>query len=145
MNLILVLISVILTIIVLNFHFRGPKKQRVPKWMRIWIIGYFGRIFCFCRESRAYCLVQEECLIASNLRLAQTKPSDDLEENENLKKSSHLRDSQKSSSPNVNRENSGYPDNQDYLNTVPEPAYTKFSHSKKFKLRYVFNQRGFKL
>lgn len=43
----MVLISVVLTIIVLNFHFRGPKKQRVPKWMRKYIIGYIGRLFCF--------------------------------------------------------------------------------------------------
>jgi hypothetical protein len=44
----LVLVSVILTIIVLNFHFRGPKKQRVPKWMRKYLIGYVGRLLCFC-------------------------------------------------------------------------------------------------
>ena len=54
------LISVILTIIVLNFHFRGPKKQRVPRWMRKYIIGYLGRIFCFCYESKAFCRINEE-------------------------------------------------------------------------------------
>ncbi len=54
MNLILVLISVILTIIVLNFHFRGPKKKRVPKWMRKYIIGYIGFVFCFYNESQFY-------------------------------------------------------------------------------------------
>ncbi|RNA21152.1 neuronal acetylcholine receptor subunit alpha-7 isoform X2 [Brachionus plicatilis] len=59
-NLILVLISVILTIIVLNFHFRGPKKQRVPKWMRKYIIGYLGRVFCFCHESNAYFRAQKD-------------------------------------------------------------------------------------
>lgn len=53
-NLILVLISVILTIIVLNFHFRGPKKKRVPKWMRKYIIGYIGFVFCFYNESEFY-------------------------------------------------------------------------------------------
>ena len=67
-NLILVLISVILTIIVLNFHFRGPKKQRVPRWMRKYIIGYLGRVFCFCHESRAYFLNKnpqyEKCAVS---------------------------------------------------------------------------------
>ncbi len=38
----------------LNFHFRGPKKQRVPKWMRKYIIGYLGKIFCFCHESNLF-------------------------------------------------------------------------------------------
>lgn len=53
-NLILVLISIILTILVLNCQFRGPKQQRVPKWMRKYIIGYLGKFFCFSNESRAY-------------------------------------------------------------------------------------------
>ncbi len=35
-----------LTIVVLNFHFRGPKKYRVPKWARYWIIGNLG--YCLC-------------------------------------------------------------------------------------------------
>ncbi|RNA21153.1 neuronal acetylcholine receptor subunit alpha-10-like [Brachionus plicatilis] len=55
-NLILVLISVILTIIVLNLHYRGPKNQRVPKWVRVYIIGYLGQVFCFCNESRNFML-----------------------------------------------------------------------------------------
>jgi hypothetical protein len=50
----LVLTSVILTIIVLNFHFRGPKKQRVPYFIRRYFIGSFGRVFCFCYESRLF-------------------------------------------------------------------------------------------
>ena len=66
-NLILVLISVILTIIVLNFHFRGPKKRRVPKWMRHLIIGHMGRVFCFCYESRAYYMFQEEINEQNNI------------------------------------------------------------------------------
>jgi hypothetical protein len=49
-----VLVSVILTIIVLNFHFRGPKRQRVPKWMRKYVIGYLGRVFCFSHESKLF-------------------------------------------------------------------------------------------
>lgn len=41
-NLILVLISVVLTVIVLNFHYRGPKKSRVPRWCRRIILGKIG-------------------------------------------------------------------------------------------------------
>lgn len=41
-NLILVLISVVLTVVVLNFHYRGPKKSRVPRWCRRWVLGKIG-------------------------------------------------------------------------------------------------------
>ncbi|CAF3506938.1 unnamed protein product [Rotaria socialis] len=41
-NLILVLISVVLTVVVLNFHYRGPKKSRVPQWCRRIVIGKIG-------------------------------------------------------------------------------------------------------
>ncbi len=47
MNLILVLISIILTTLVLNLHFRGPKMKRVPKWVRTIFIKCLGRVFCF--------------------------------------------------------------------------------------------------
>ena len=59
-NLIFVLISVILTILVLNFHFRGPKKRRVPKFFRKYVIGYLGRLVCFGLESKAYDSFQAE-------------------------------------------------------------------------------------
>ena len=71
-NLILVLVSVVLTIIVLNFHFRGPKKQRVPRWMRKFVIGYMGRAFCFCYESRAYYMAHEEMTVDKNDAAAST-------------------------------------------------------------------------
>lgn len=57
-NLILVLISVVLTIIVLNFHFRGPKKQRVPKWMRKYFINYLGRLLCFCFDQNDFSIIK---------------------------------------------------------------------------------------
>ena len=41
-NLILVLISVVLTVVVLNFHYRGPKKSRVPRWCRRLVMGKIG-------------------------------------------------------------------------------------------------------
>jgi hypothetical protein len=41
-NLILVLISVVLTVVVLNFHYRGPKKSRVPRWCRRIVMGKIG-------------------------------------------------------------------------------------------------------
>jgi len=37
-----VLISVVLTVIVLNFHYRGPKKTRVPRWCRHIIMDKIG-------------------------------------------------------------------------------------------------------
>jgi len=37
-----VLISVVLTVVVLNFHYRGPKKSRVPGWCRRIIMGRLG-------------------------------------------------------------------------------------------------------
>jgi hypothetical protein len=40
--------------LVLNFHFRGPKIKRVPDWMRKYIIGHMGSIFCFSSERRFY-------------------------------------------------------------------------------------------
>lgn len=36
------LISVILTVVVLNFHYRGPKKSRVPYWCRRIIMAKVG-------------------------------------------------------------------------------------------------------
>ncbi|CAF2389439.1 unnamed protein product [Rotaria sp. Silwood2] len=41
-NLILVLISVVLTVVVLNFHYRGPKKSRVPHWCRHIVMDKIG-------------------------------------------------------------------------------------------------------
>jgi hypothetical protein len=41
-NLILVLVSVVLTVVVLNFHYRGPKKSRVPRWCRRLIMNKVG-------------------------------------------------------------------------------------------------------
>jgi hypothetical protein len=38
-----VLISVVLTVVVLNFHYRGPKKTRVPLWCRRIIINKIGK------------------------------------------------------------------------------------------------------
>ena len=62
-NLILVLISVVLTVIVLNLHFRGPKTRRVPFWIRKYIIGYLGRFFCFFHESRTFFRAHKETKI----------------------------------------------------------------------------------
>lgn len=50
-NLITVLISVIFTIIILTFHYRGPNTKRVPKWVRTVVIGYLGRVLCFITKD----------------------------------------------------------------------------------------------
>jgi hypothetical protein len=49
-NLILVLISIVLTIVILTFHYRGPNTKRMPKWMRQWLLGYLGRLFCIVTD-----------------------------------------------------------------------------------------------
>ncbi|KAL7667939.1 hypothetical protein ACOME3_008662 [Neoechinorhynchus agilis] len=41
-NLILVLISVVMTILVLNVHFRGPKSSPVPGWIKKYVIEMLG-------------------------------------------------------------------------------------------------------
>ncbi|CAF1128213.1 unnamed protein product [Adineta steineri] len=46
-NLILVLISVVLTVVVLNFHYRGPKKSRVPLWCRRIVMYKIGHCLGF--------------------------------------------------------------------------------------------------
>ncbi len=46
------LISVVLTIVVLNFHYRGPKKSRVPRWCRHIIMGKIGHWLGFHYISR---------------------------------------------------------------------------------------------
>lgn len=118
-NLILVLTSVVLTIIVLNFHFRGPKKQRVPKWMRKYIIGYIGRVFCFCHESRAFFLAQQQETRANKITINKLK-------NElpvyNLRSKSDPIQLCKGSAESLNNNI----DNElDYLNKQSEPAYLK--------------------
>lgn len=40
----MILLSVVLTIVVLNFHFRGPKRHRVPRFWRNLIIDHLGYI-----------------------------------------------------------------------------------------------------
>jgi hypothetical protein len=47
-----VLISVVLTVVVLNFHYRGPKKSRVPRWCRRIIMDKIGHWLGFHYISR---------------------------------------------------------------------------------------------
>jgi hypothetical protein len=53
-----VLISVVLTVVVLNFHYRGPKKSRVPRWCRRIVMGKIGRWLGFHFISREQLLDQ---------------------------------------------------------------------------------------
>ena len=46
------LISVVLTVIVLNFHYRGPKKSRVPRWCRRIVMDKIGHWLGFHFISR---------------------------------------------------------------------------------------------
>ena len=52
------LISIVLTIAVLNFHFRGPKKDRVPPLLRKYVLGYLAVMLGFKKESKAFEIVQ---------------------------------------------------------------------------------------
>ena len=153
MNLILVLISVILTIIVLNFHFRGPKKQRVPRWMRKYIIGYLGRVFCFCHESRAYLhstssstsrsskqQVPDELIFGSTKASMkkEKKPANgrlDEDGNERAKLSSSRLSTAKCSKSRCEEYGAdGDADEDDemtdYLDSNNEPAYVRSSHHR---------------
>jgi hypothetical protein len=50
----LVLISIIFSVVVLNFHFRMPEKRRVPKWVHTYIIGKMGKLLGFKDEAGAF-------------------------------------------------------------------------------------------
>lgn len=52
------LISVILTVVVLNFHYRGPKKSRVPYWCRRIVMAKIGYWLGFRFISREQLLCQ---------------------------------------------------------------------------------------
>ena len=106
----------ILTIIVLNFHFRGPKKKRVPRWLRKYVIGYFGRIFCFGYESKQF-IFREKQEKDSKIK-KETKSS----KVTLLSRLKSRKSAEKSDSDSLNQ------DNEDYLNSQSEPAYLKANH-----------------
>ncbi len=164
-NLILVLVSVLLTILVLNFHFRGPKKQRVPRWMRKYIIGYLGKAFCFCYESRAYQKAQEENQdIIGSVSNTQYINANDSKNKENKKQFSNFETGHISVSvkaPVSNRSNKNCTidatcnqiqqihgtvaseDSDDEFEGQQEPAYIKNSNSlKNIKIYRKQNQNN---
>ncbi|CAF0881176.1 unnamed protein product [Rotaria sordida] len=65
-NLILVLISVVLTVVVLNFHYRGPKKSRVPHWCRHIVMGKIGRWLGFYYLDREQLISSTKSIIYQN-------------------------------------------------------------------------------
>ena len=68
-NLLLVLMSVILTTIVVDFYYRGPKLKRAPRKFRKFVIGYVGQIFCFSHASRSFLHQQTDWNIESAYNL----------------------------------------------------------------------------
>ena len=40
-------ISVVMTVIVLNCHYKGPTAKQVPRWMRRYVITSCGRLLLF--------------------------------------------------------------------------------------------------
>ncbi|XP_077868279.1 neuronal acetylcholine receptor subunit alpha-9-like, partial [Saccoglossus kowalevskii] len=49
-TMVLVSLSLLMTVIVLNLHHRGPESKEVPKWIRKWILGYAAR-FLLLRKA----------------------------------------------------------------------------------------------
>ena len=45
-SMVLVSLSCFLTIVILNVFYRGQNGRRVPRWAKIYIIGYLGRLVC---------------------------------------------------------------------------------------------------
>ncbi|XP_071953127.1 neuronal acetylcholine receptor subunit alpha-10-like [Antedon mediterranea] len=45
-TMLLVSISMAMTIIVLNLHYRGPMYSRVPKWAKIFFLKYLAKVVC---------------------------------------------------------------------------------------------------
>ncbi len=146
-NLILVLVSVILTIIVLNFHFRGPKKRRVPKWMRHLIIGHMGRLFCFCYESRAYYMFQEEIKEKDIIDPPYTLNTTSAKDLSSIKKSETTKNYSVTNTPQKYQSHTAYiPKNctkrtsdsdsasEGFLNQI-EPAYVKVSRNERDLIR----------
>lgn len=71
------LISVVLTVGVLNFHYRGPKKSRVPRWCRRIIMGKIGYWLGFRFISR-------EQLLSPTIKSPAHRPSLRPDSNGNL-------------------------------------------------------------
>lgn len=118
----------------LNFHFRGPKKQRVPLWMRKFIIGYLGRAFCFCYESQAYMDVQEESKVP-NVQILNKNKKKQTKKNNTIENDQNHKFYQNNSSQKLNynykkqtkfKSDSNESDMSDFENQI-EPAYVKVS------------------
>ncbi|KFM59450.1 Neuronal acetylcholine receptor subunit alpha-6, partial [Stegodyphus mimosarum] len=45
-------ISVVVTVVVLNFHYRGPSRKEVPPYLRELILQRFGSCSCFRSPSK---------------------------------------------------------------------------------------------
>lgn len=39
-------LSIIMTVVVLNFHYRGPSKTKPPKWFRKLLVSKLGHVLC---------------------------------------------------------------------------------------------------
>lgn len=139
------MISVILTIIVLNFHFRGPKKQRVPKWMRKYIIGYLGKLFCFWNETRALESIQKDTKIKKTLYKNESNISGQL----NTKLPIFNKLNQKQNFDIISNKNKTNIDNNDnneieYCYSQSEPAYVKSASNRLTKITTENNEYNLK-
>ncbi len=109
---------------VLNFHFRGPKKQRVPRWMRKYIIGYLGKAFCFCYESKKFNqkrVFKKSDMISYKKGASLSRFSGSADENTGI----IVKDNYVNNLITDIKENESFDEN--YLNNQTEPAYIKYS------------------
>jgi len=50
----LVALSCFMTVIVLNFHYRGNNGRKVPRWVRMLVINKIGVLVCSTKNTRRF-------------------------------------------------------------------------------------------
>lgn len=50
----LVALSCFMTVIVLNFHYRGNNGRKVPRWVRMLVINKIGILVCSTKNTRRF-------------------------------------------------------------------------------------------
>ncbi|CAG2238742.1 CHRNN [Mytilus edulis] len=58
-------ISVIMTVLVLNLHHRGPNRQEIPLWMRRIVLGKLRQFFCINNSSSSLVTTNETKFLRS--------------------------------------------------------------------------------
>lgn len=58
-------VSVIMTVLVLNLHHRGPNRQEIPLWMRRIVLGKLRQFFCINNSSSSLVTTNETKFLRS--------------------------------------------------------------------------------